>query len=305
MKADGVDYETRLELLDSVTYPKPLADTARGRVQHLPPRPSLGRRLRGIAEVSGPRHVRAGADLHRVRRLLRAFPLRGPGAALPGRRLQGAAPDGARRGQDRRADRPDRMAGRDRPPGRLQPDRRVGAAAQPAGLGLGCRREARPATVTSNIRAFRVLVRNALFQRVRLAALGHYAELGDLDASCGWDSDAWADALEDYFEVHDEIGTGPDARGPALLIIDSQAGPVGRPADLRRPRGRPRLGHQRGRRPGRLGRGRARRCSGSPTSASSNAGRGRGRQPGPRPTRSARRRAFSASARAARTRSYR
>ena len=82
----------------------------------------------------------------------------------------------------------------------------------------------RPATVTSNIRAFRVLVRNALYHRVRLAALGHYAELGDLDASCGWDAGAWEDALEAYFEVHDEIGTGPDARGPALLIIDQQPG---------------------------------------------------------------------------------
>jgi hypothetical protein len=83
---------------------------------------------------------------------------------------------------------------------------------------------ARPATVTTNIRAFRVLVRNAIFQRVRLAALGHYAELGDLDASCGWDQDAWAQALDSYFGVHDEIGTGPDARGPGLLIIDQQPG---------------------------------------------------------------------------------
>ena len=30
--------------------------------------------------------------------------------------------------------------------------------------------------------------------------------------------------LESYFEVHEEIGTGPDARGPALLIIDTGAG---------------------------------------------------------------------------------
>jgi hypothetical protein len=30
--------------------------------------------------------------------------------------------------------------------------------------------------------------------------------------------------LESYFEVHEEIGTGPDARGPALLIIDTGTG---------------------------------------------------------------------------------
>jgi hypothetical protein len=86
------------------------------------------------------------------------------------------------------------------------------------------RAEARPALVTSNLRAFRVLVRNALFHRVKLAALGHYDELGALDADSGWDAGAWEDALEPYFEVHDEIGTGPAARGPGLLIIDQQPG---------------------------------------------------------------------------------
>jgi hypothetical protein len=32
---------------------------------------------------------------------------------------------------------------------------------------------------------------------------------------------AWEDVLEGYFDVHDEIGTGPEARGPALLMIDA------------------------------------------------------------------------------------
>jgi hypothetical protein len=54
--------------------------------------------------------------------------------------------------------------------------------------------------------------------------LGHHAELGDLDGASGWDQDAWAEALDGYFGVHDEIGTGPDARGPGLLIIDPQPG---------------------------------------------------------------------------------
>jgi hypothetical protein len=78
----------------------------------------------------------------------------------------------------------------------------------------------RPPAVTGNTRAFRVLVRNALFRRVELAALRRYDELGALDAEAGWDGDAWADALERYFEEHDEIGTGPDARGPGFLIIE-------------------------------------------------------------------------------------
>jgi hypothetical protein len=56
------------------------------------------------------------------------------------------------------------------------------------------------------------------------SSLGHHAELGDLEGACVWDQDAWAQALDGYFGVHDEIGTGPDARGPGLLIIDPQPG---------------------------------------------------------------------------------
>jgi hypothetical protein len=63
-----------------------------------------------------------------------------------------------------------------------------------------------------------------LFRRVELAALGHYDELGELDGEAGWDSGAWADAVEPYFETYDEIGTSPDARGPALLIISVEPG---------------------------------------------------------------------------------
>jgi superfamily II RNA helicase len=78
----------------------------------------------------------------------------------------------------------------------------------------------RPRGVTGNPRAFRVLVRNALFRRVELAALRRWDELGELDAESGWDAEAWAAALEPYFAVHGEIGTGPNARGPALLMIE-------------------------------------------------------------------------------------
>ncbi len=69
-----------------------------------------------------------------------------------------------------------------------------------------------------------MLVRNALFRRVELAALRRWWDLGELDGACGWDVAAWEDAVEGYFDVHDEIGTGPEARGPALLMIDQQPG---------------------------------------------------------------------------------
>src|SRR5579862_528268 len=79
--------------------------------------------------------------------------------------------------------------------------------------------EAAPKSVTWNTRAFRIIVRNALFRRVMLAALRRYDELGELDATDGWPAHAWEDALDGYFDLYDDIGTGADARGPAMLIV--------------------------------------------------------------------------------------
>jgi hypothetical protein len=62
-------------------------------------------------------------------------------------------------------------------------------------------------------------VRNALFRRVELAALRRYDLLAELDPDVDWTT-----ALEAYYAEHDELGTGPDARGPALLMIDAQPG---------------------------------------------------------------------------------
>ena len=98
MKADGVAYKERLELLEDVTYPKPLSDLLDGPTTSTA-RASLGAGLFGFAQVGGPRHVRAGADAPRVRRLLRAVPLGGTGAALPGeayKALRETVPDEAK-----------------------------------------------------------------------------------------------------------------------------------------------------------------------------------------------------------------
>ncbi|MPZ71687.1 MAG: DUF3516 domain-containing protein [Nitriliruptorales bacterium] len=79
-----------------------------------------------------------------------------------------------------------------------------------------------PPPVTANPRAFRVLVRNAMFRRVELAARRRWSELGELDGADGWTADAWADALGPYFAEHEEISTGRDARGPQLLVIETE-----------------------------------------------------------------------------------
>jgi hypothetical protein len=70
-------------------------------------------------------------------------------------------------------------------------------------------------------RAFRRLVRNAMFRRVELAAREDYDALEALDRASGWDGDAWADALEELFESQgdDAIGIGPAARSSGLLTV--------------------------------------------------------------------------------------
>ncbi|WP_312172327.1 DUF3516 domain-containing protein [Microbacterium sp.] len=74
-----------------------------------------------------------------------------------------------------------------------------------------------PKRLTSNVRAFRTLVRNELFRRVQLAAREDVASLAELDPSFG--ADAWSDALDGYFADHDEILTGANARSSQLLLL--------------------------------------------------------------------------------------
>ena len=76
-----------------------------------------------------------------------------------------------------------------------------------------------PRRLTANVRAFRVMVRNELFRRVQLAAREDWAALGELDASAGFDAEAWAAAMDPYWDEHDAVGIGPDARGPAMLLV--------------------------------------------------------------------------------------
>ncbi len=72
-----------------------------------------------------------------------------------------------------------------------------------------------PASVVRNRRAFTILVRNALFHRVQLASLERDADLTALDPDADWPA-----ALDDYFDEHDAILVGAAARSPQLCAID-------------------------------------------------------------------------------------
>ncbi|WP_026927763.1 DEAD/DEAH box helicase [Granulicoccus phenolivorans] len=91
-----------------------------------------------------------------------------------------------------------------------------------------------PRPVTGNERVFRTMVRNAMFRRVELAADDAYAELGALEDSVAHLTEpplpvvmtaaAWDEALGAYWDEHDELLTDADARGPGLLQIETARG---------------------------------------------------------------------------------
>ena len=75
-------------------------------------------------------------------------------------------------------------------------------------------------TVVRDRRGLTVLVRNALFARVQLAARRKARELGDLDGDWGWTEARWDQSLDEYFDVHEEILLDGDARSWSFLTID-------------------------------------------------------------------------------------
>jgi hypothetical protein len=87
-----------------------------------------------------------------------------------------------------------------------------------------------PRPITANERTFTVMVRNAMFQKVQLASRDRYDGLADLEAAAAALTDppgrvtmgaaAWEAALGAYWEEHESMGAGPDARSPELLMID-------------------------------------------------------------------------------------
>jgi Domain of unknown function (DUF3516) len=89
-----------------------------------------------------------------------------------------------------------------------------------------------PRPITRNLRAFTVMVRNAMFQKVHLASRDRFDALAQLDAAAGALTDpprrpamtapAWEEALGAYWDEHESMGAGPQARSPQLLMIDRQ-----------------------------------------------------------------------------------
>ncbi|CAO5235502.1 DEAD/DEAH box helicase [Frankia sp. AgKG'84/4] len=248
MKAEGIEYDRRMELLEEVTYPQPLAEllgaaftTYRGG------HPWVGDYELAPKSVARELFERAMtfAEYVSFYGLARSEGLLLRYLADAYKALRHTVPEDARTEEvvdltewlgelvrqtdSSLLDEWERLS---------SPDAAGELAAPTVGI------DERPPAVTRNPRAFRVLVRNALFRRVELAALRRYDLLGDLDADPAgsgapapaggggpggamFDAQGWRDALAGYYDEHDAIGTGPDARGPAMLLLDTD-GPVWR-----------------------------------------------------------------------------
>jgi superfamily II RNA helicase len=228
MKAEGIEYEQRMELLDEVTYPKPLAgllteafDTYRAS------QPWIGDFDISPKSVIRDMYERAMSfgEYTTFYRLARSEGLVLRYLSDAYRTLRTTVPDEYK--NDDLLDliewlgelvRQTDSSVLDEWEALINPDAVAAAAARedseeaivpPA-----------PRLLTSNPRAFRILVRNELFRRVTLAAREAWNELGELDAASGFTADRWASAMDDYYDVHDSVGIGPHARSAALLILE-------------------------------------------------------------------------------------
>ncbi len=78
--------------------------------------------------------------------------------------------------------------------------------------------------ITSNVRGFRVLVRNEIFRWVQALAIKRHAPiLGSITNPDEWTLDDTVDAIAGYWEEHDEILTGGDARSAGRFILDGDS----------------------------------------------------------------------------------
>ena len=218
MKADGVEYEERLERLQDITYPKPLEDLLDAAFAQyctkvpwaadyeLSPKSVLRDMLESAADFKGYIQklgiARSEGILLRYlaeafRSLDRTVPLEKRNDQLNDiiswlgfvvRSVDSSLVDEwAAAGEDSAFD-----------------------AAPTSGADV----------VVADRRGMTLLVRNALFRRVSLAARERAGELGELDEAWGMGELRWRRALEAFFEAHEELLVDGDARSTAFFTID-------------------------------------------------------------------------------------
>lgn len=216
MKADGVEYEERLERLAEITYPRPLeelldaaferycADVPWARDFQLEPKSVLRDMLEGASDFKGyvQRYGIARSEGTLLRYLSDAY-----------RVLDRTVPEVLR--DERLADVIAWLGFVVR-----SVDSSLVDEWESAGAAVDVAPPTAGDVVVADRRGLTVLVRNALFRRVRLASQGRAAELGKLDQEWGCGEPRWQRALDAYFEVHEAVQIDADARSMDYLAID-------------------------------------------------------------------------------------
>ncbi|MGI4895544.1 MAG: DEAD/DEAH box helicase [Janthinobacterium lividum] len=230
MKADGIEYEERMNLLEEIEWPKPLADDLGAAYETYragnPWVADYELKPKSVVRDMYERAMTFG-DYVAYYQLARSEGLVLRYLSDVYKALRQTVPDDAR--TDEFVDLVEWLGEvvRQTDSSLLAEWEALRAGDDPAALeNVIAPREDETPPVTANARAFRVLVRNALFRFVELAALDRPAALAALEGSP--DEDTWADQLDAYYDEHETIGTGPDARGPHLLQVDDGTGPEAR-----------------------------------------------------------------------------
>ena len=216
MKAEGVDFEERVEKLQDITYPKPLeellgaafekycAEVPWANDYELSPKSVLRDMLESASDFKGyiARYNIARCEGILLRYLTEAY-----------RALDRTVP------HDKRNEQLDDIVAWLGLVVRSV-DSSLVDEWEHAGAELDGLPPKLPDAVVIDRRGMTLLVRNALFQRVRLAARDKAKELGALDADWGWGEARWRRALDEFYAAHDELPVDADARSSAYLDID-------------------------------------------------------------------------------------
>ena len=225
MKAEGIEYDERIELLDEVTYPKPLQELLEHTYQvYLQTNPWAADGRLSPKSVVREMWERAMT----FREYVSQYGLtRSEGAVLrylsdTYKALRSGVPAAARTEELNDIVEWIGELVRQVDSSLLDEWEQLTSPDQPHDVPVAV--PTRPRPLTGNERAFTAMVRNALFRRVELFARRRWADLGELDGGSGWSAQRWQEIGEEYFDEHADVGIGPDARGPALLIIERHPG---------------------------------------------------------------------------------
>ncbi|MBF5081952.1 DEAD/DEAH box helicase [Quadrisphaera sp. INWT6] len=219
MKAEGIEYEERMELLEEVTWPKPLEELLEAAFTQYrltaPWLPEDALSPKSVVRTMLEEAMTFG-DLVRRYNLTRS-----EGAVLrylsdAYRALRQTVPE-AQRGEGlddvlewlgevvRQTD----SSLLDEWEALTHPEALVEGGAPPPPPALR--------GITANTRAFTVQVRNAMWRRVELLARRRAWDLSVLDPEL--DLDAWQEAVAAYYEDHDDVGVSAASRAPAMLQV--------------------------------------------------------------------------------------